>query len=373
MSRLRTVNASQAATDQRRGRAGRQGPGICIRLWPESEQQRRRPDEPPEILTSDLTTLALQIAAWGATDAAEIPWLDPPPEAALAAGRGVLAALGALDDSRRLTTHGRAMAEFGVEPRLAHLMLRGAELGAAATACDLATVLSDRDLLTGRDRPVDLRLRLEALVVGGHGIDAGRRARAPKPPAAGGAVFDADDDPVDLDLLCSASSFHSPFPERIAQRRSAAGSFLLASGAGASTSHADGLAREPYLAVAETDGIGADARIVTAAPLDRDDIDMFHAERIEQVIRGEWDRHVHDVVFERQERIGALALRREPDDDPDHAALNEALLAGVRREGVGLLRWSASTIAGGNDSRPCIATIPRAGRRSTTGPDQHAR
>ncbi|MEQ8839975.1 MAG: ATP-dependent helicase HrpB [Acidimicrobiales bacterium] len=338
MSRLRTVTASQAATDQRRGRAGRQGPGLCVRLWPEVDQVRRRKDEPPEILTSDLTPLALQIGAWGAVDEHEIPWIDPPPAPALAAGRGVLSSLGALDDNGRLTDHGRAIAEIGAEPRLAHMILRAAALDATGTACDLAAVLSDRDLLSGRDRPVDLRLRIEALAAGGPGVDPGRRSRARDIARRWRNQFGAGDDPADLDMVGPLVSL--AFPERIAQRRDEVGSFLLASGTGAGVPPGDGLAREPLLAVAETAGLGADAQILTAAPIDRDDLDALHGHRLESRVRGEWDRRARDAVFEHQERLGALILRRDPDADPDKDALREALLTGVRREGLELLAWN---------------------------------
>jgi ATP-dependent helicase HrpB len=340
MSRLRTVNASQAATEQRRGRAGRQGPGLCVRLWPEVDQTRRRKDEPPEILTSDLTSLALQIAAWGAVEVADLPWVDPPPAPALAAARGVLTSLGAIDDERRLTEHGRTLASVGSEPRLAHMMVLGVEMGVGATACDLAAVLSDRDLLTGRDRPADIRLRLEALANGGPGVDHGRRQRALDSARRWRRRFQVSNQPVDLEATGPLISL--AFPERIAQRRSEAGSFLLASGAGAGVPTIDELAREPLLAVAETDGVGADARIVTAAPMSAEVLASLHGSRIEHRVRGEWDRRARDVVFERQERLGALVLKREPDSDPSREALDEALLAGVRREGLGLLRWTTA-------------------------------
>lgn len=337
MSRLRTVQASQAATDQRRGRAGRQGPGVCVRLWPEVDQARRRVDEPPEILTADLTALALHIAAWGATDAHELPFIDPPPAPALAAARSVLSTLGAIDDDKRLTDHGRAMAELGTEPRLAHMMLRGRHLGYGGTACDLAAVLADRDLLTGRNRPTDLRLRVEVLTRRDAGVDDGRRQRARDLAARWRRRLGADD-VADLDMVGPLISL--AFPERVARRRDDVGSFLLASGAGVTTPPDDALARETFLAVAETDGVGAEARIVTAAPLSRDDIEQLHADRIDDTVRGEWDRRARDVAFERQERLGAIILRRRPDDDPDPDAVREALLAGVRREGLGLLAWS---------------------------------
>jgi ATP-dependent helicase HrpB len=338
MSGLRTVSASRAATDQRRGRAGRQGPGLCIRLWPEHEQDLRRVTEPPEILTSDLTPLALQIAAWGASDALDIPWIDPPPAAALAAARDVLLRLGALDERRRLTEHGREMLAIGTEPRLAHMMVAGGELGLGATACDLAAVLADRDLFTGRHRPVDLRLRLEALTGGSSRSDPGRRRRAKALARRWRRHFGIGDVAADPEAVGALISL--AFPERIAQRRRDPGSFLLASGAGAATPPEDELAHETMLAVAETEGIGADARILTAAPLDREELDRLHGDRIETRVRGEWDRKERDAVFEKQDRLDALVLRREPVLDPDRDAVVEALLTGVRREGLGLLPWS---------------------------------
>ena len=344
MTGLRTVSASQAATDQRRGRAGRQAPGVCVRLWPEVDQSRRRLDEPPEILTTDLTALALQIAAWGATDATELPWIDPPPEAALSASRGVLTSLGIIDDSRRLTEHGRRVAEIAAEPRLAHLMVKGADQGQPATACDVAALLSDRDILRGRDRPVDLRVRLDALnrsdLAAEPDTDPFAVRRAREQARRWRRLFDAEGEPVDPDAVGRLLSV--AFPDRIAQRRANPGSFLLASGAGASVPPDDLLAGERWLAVAETEGVGADARIVTAAPVDQEELEALHAHRIESGLRGGWDRRARDVVFESQERLGALVLRAKEVSDPDRDDVREALLAGVRREGLAILGWTAA-------------------------------
>src|SRR5207253_1211157 len=79
-------------------------------------------------------------------------WLDPPPAAAFAQARALLASLGALDNAGRATNRGRRMAEMPVHPRLAHMLLRGAELGHAALACDLAALLEERDVLRGAAR-----------------------------------------------------------------------------------------------------------------------------------------------------------------------------------------------------------------------------
>jgi len=338
MSRLRTVNAGRAATDQRRGRAGRQGPGVCVRLWSEADQQRRRPHDPPEMATDDLTSLALQLAAWGVSDHLELRWIDPPPEAAMAAARGTLATLGAIDDARRITAHGTKMLRLGAEPRLAHLMIVGSEAGLGATACDLAAVLSDRDILRGRDRPADLRIRIEALHGDGPNVDRAARARARETARRWRRSLGVGDDPIDIDVVGALVS--QAFPNRMAKRRQEPGVFLLASGAGARLPDGDGLARESLLAVAELQGSDRDARIRTAAPIDLDDIEAFHRDRLEHTVVGGWDRRRRDVVFEDQRKLGALVLSRSPTTNPPADAVLDALLTGVRREGLGILSWT---------------------------------
>ncbi len=348
MSALRTVAASKAATDQRRGRAGRQAPGHCIRLWTETEQSLREAEEPAEILTSDLTALALDVAAWGAVEPTELPWLDPPPPVAFDSARSVLRGLGALDTEGRLTDHGREMSDLGAEPRLAHLLLRGRELerdglgGAAATSCAVAAVLADRDLFNGRNRPVDLRLRVELL----EGRDrSGSRTRGAVEQARSMAgrwrrtlavPGDARVEPDLIGVLVSVA-----FPNRIARARDEPGSFLLASGAGVSVPTDDALAREPWLAVAETEGSGGDVRVLTAAPLDETEVETYHGDRITEVPHGGWDRRRRDVVFETRRTLGSIVISRSPMNDPDRPAVVEALLAGIRREGLGMLTWEA--------------------------------
>jgi len=353
MSRLRTTMASQAACDQRTGRAGRQGPGTSVRLWTAGEHTHRPAEEPPEILTSDLTALALQIAAWGAREPSELPWLDAPPTVAIDAGRTVLVDLGAIDSDGGLTEHGKAMHELGTEPRLAHLLLRARALevsghaGALATGCAVAAALADRDILRGRNRPLDLRARVERL--GGRsrgdrnesGVDSPAlhqaRAMAKRWRERLSADLEATPGDIDLDLVGLVTSF--AFPDRIAQRRAEPGSFLLAGGAGVSTPPDDGLARERWLAVAETEGAGSAAEIRMAAPITIEEIEAHHGDRMSEEESGGWDRRMRDVVFETQQRLGAIVVSRSPLDDPDRSAVIEALLAGVRREGLTLLSW----------------------------------
>jgi ATP-dependent helicase HrpB len=146
VTRLVTTRASQAAAAQRAGRAARQGPGVAYRLWEEAAHAGRAPFDPPEILNTDLAPLALTLAQWGAGDPAAMAWIDPPPAAAMAAARGALVALGALDGEGRITAHGRAMARLPMEPALAHMLLFAARHGAAQDAARLALLLQERGL-----------------------------------------------------------------------------------------------------------------------------------------------------------------------------------------------------------------------------------
>src|SRR6185503_11785693 len=145
MTRLATVRVSRASADQRRGRAGRQAPGICYRLWNAHEEATLLPRGVPEILETDLAPLALDLAAAGIADAADLAWLDPPPAAALAEAQGLLVQLGALDPAGRITPHGLRLTRFALHPRLAHMVVRARELGAGKVACELAALLSERD------------------------------------------------------------------------------------------------------------------------------------------------------------------------------------------------------------------------------------
>jgi ATP-dependent helicase HrpB len=173
MTRLETVRVSRASAEQRRGRAGRVAPGACYRLWTEIEQEQLVPRPSAEILEADLAPLALELAVAGIADPAELSWLDPPPPAALAQARELLTELEAFDADGRVSAHGQAMARLALHPRLAHMLLRAIPLGVGPTACRVAALLAERDILRSEDtRDADFRLRVEALGRGSRGAAA---------------------------------------------------------------------------------------------------------------------------------------------------------------------------------------------------------
>jgi ATP-dependent helicase HrpB len=332
LTELRTIRVSQAAAEQRRGRAGRTEPGVCYRLWDEAATRSFAPFARPEILEADLAPLALTLAEWGASDPAALRWLDPPPAAAFAEARALLRDLDALDASGRITPQGRALARLPLPPRLAHMIVRAAERGEAALAARLAVVLSERGL-GGPD--VDLRHRLLALERdnGARAHDARKLAESWRRLAGG------QDGPIERERAGAVLAL--AYPDRIAKARPGRpGEFLLANGRGAMLDPADALAREPYLAVAATAGAPPRARILEAAPISEAEIAAEFAAHIEAADEVRFDAAAGAVRARRVRRLGRLVLSEEALPDPDPAAVAAALLAGVREKGIDALPWT---------------------------------
>jgi len=338
MTRLETQRVSLASADQRRGRAGRLGPGRCYRLWSKESERALRPFAPPEMLEADLASLALDLALWGTRDSSELSWLDPPPAAAFAQARDLLRRLGALDAEARATAHGREMAAFGMHPRLAHMLLRAKALGLGPLACDLAALLEERDVLSGEAaRDPDLRHRIERLAAArdqGGALGAVRRAASEHRRRLGVTGTAARIDEVGL-LVALA------YPDRIAQRRAGeAARYVLAGGGGSALEGPWSLGREPYLAIADLDGDRREARIWRAAPLSLAAIEAHFAAAIETVDVIAWDGAAKAVAAERVRKLGEIVLERRGLADPDPERVRGVFGAALRGQGLSALPWT---------------------------------
>ena len=325
MTALETLRVSQAAAGQRRGRAGRLGPGVCYRLWPEAETRALAAHDQPEILAADLAPLVLELAAWGVADASSLPWLDPPPAAAFAQAQDLLKRLEAIDAEGRITAMGKAMVKLPLHPRLAHMVIRGQ----STMACDLAALLSERDGL-GRQAGADITERL-AQVRGAARDRIRQSARQIRQIAA------IKDGPSDLG---SGVLVALAFPDRIAQARGGERRYRLSGGGGAQLPEHDGLAVHDWLAVATTDGASGDQKIYLAAPLSRTEIEEHFAEQIETREGVVWDGRAKAVSASRQCRLGALVLEEKPMPKADPEAMVVAMTAGVAAMGLASLPWS---------------------------------
>jgi ATP-dependent helicase HrpB len=347
MSRLVTGRVSQAAADQRRGRAGRLSEGDCYRLWSEGTHASLSPQTPPEILHADLAPLALELACWGAVDATSLAWLDPPPAAPLAQARDLLLNLEAVDAGARVTEHGRALQKLGMHPRLAHMLVKARELGAARLACDLAAILSERDILrAGVDaRDADLRLRVAVLrgdsreVPAGVTVDA--RAKTQAQRTSGQWQRDlrhardtADPHKATGILLAWA------YPDRIARARSDGARYLLANGRGARFGEPQALAKSEFIVAAELDGADREARIFLAAPIGLQDLEKHFSALIADTADIHWDERAGAISAKRERRLGALLLESSEIRDPDPDAVQAAVLTGLKQTGISALPWT---------------------------------
>lgn len=344
MTRLDTQRISRASATQRAGRAGRLEPGVCYRLWSEDQHAQLAAYSSAEILQADLAGLALQLARWGVTPE-QLIWLDLPPSASYAQARQLLERLGALHTAK-LTPHGEAMAELPAHPRIAHLLLRGQELGLAEMASDVAALLGERDILRGAGADVHSRLALlQGESRGARGGQGGvQRARQLARQYRGYLRGKATQPVADPDhprwlgaLLALA------YPDRVAQQRKPGGAeYRLANGRAALFSEVDGLMKHLWLVIADLGSRQGqrEERIYLAAELDPGLLDSVLSEQVSVVDQLDWDEREGVLRAERQRKVGELVLSREPLTGLDAAARTGALVNLVRRKGLELLPWT---------------------------------
>lgn len=353
MTRLETVRVSRASADQRRGRAGRVAPGHCIRCWHEHEDAALRAHGGAEILDADLAPLALDLAGAGIASPAELRWLDLPPAPAFAAARTLLAALGALDASGRLTAHGDAMSATGVHPRLAHLLLKARERGSLALACDLAAVLEERDPIRASDMRLvdpDVGLRIEALRGGRRALPAGlsvddaalARCRETARTLRDRMDVRRRDEQSGIDAGELGALVALAYPDRIARRRDGAGArYLLRNGSGAFVrDQGSTIAREEWIAIASLDDTGRDATVQLAAPLDLATVRALHDAQLVRERTVTADAATGRVRGTVTESLGALVLVERSAEDITDDERAAALVALLRKEWPDAVPWT---------------------------------
>ncbi len=351
MTGLHTVKISNASSTQRAGRAGRLGPGKCYRLWSAEQQQQLAQHGTAEIMQADLAPLALHLLEWGVNDPAELSWQDPPPRGHWQQSLDLLELLGALDErnnARVLSAHGHAMTSLSVHPRLAHLLLRGAQTGHTEPASLLASLLSDRDPLSSNNP--DLGDRLDILTAttpcpSQHRgwLERSRQLARRLQQQLGKQKTEnstvrhlLQPEQVPGFLLACA------YPERVARRRHSGG-YQLANGRSASLAGEFNLGKNRWLAVAEVSGIagGKGDVIRSAAPLDETLFSTALADMVRTETVAQWDKKANRFVAETQQKIGALVLQKKTLGAVPKEAKRSALIQFLRGEDLKPLPWSA--------------------------------
>nr|WP_321446280.1 ATP-dependent helicase HrpB [uncultured Cohaesibacter sp.] len=335
ISRLETVRVSRASADQRRGRAGRTEPGVCYRLWDKGQTAALPAFEPPEILESDLSRLVLDLALWGESDPTNLKWLDLPPAAGWSEAVKLLMDFGALDDKGLLTAHGKAIATLPLPPRLAHMLVVSRQHGEEALAARIAALLTEG----GRMRHNDLRRLLQDL-------ESGRLPRARDIKALASRWSKASGKGKQKGKISAeeaGSILALAYPDRIAMRRGVAGRYLLASGRGGVLDPEDPLNTETFLVVADLQGAAGNARITLAAPIDRKRVLEDFADLISEEEAVTFDRQTGAVSAKLETRLGRIVLAEKRLKHPSSDAIETALIAAIRKEGLRVLPFSKET------------------------------
>lgn len=351
LSRLTTMRLSRASSEQRAGRAGRLSPGVCYRLWSETTQHGLIPHLPPEIRGMDLSSLALELAAWGVREPGALDWLDPPPDAAFTQARALLTELEGLDANGQITPTGKAMVSLPLHPRLSHMLFKAKDLKSEALACDMAALLSEREILSGEARrSADFVQRLESLWAfrahgrqgaQSHHADANACARVNQAAMQFRRIVSCPDSVKTTDTNRVGLLLALAYPDRVALARAPGDSrYLLASGRGARLPEAEIRLRQPCLVAASLDAGDTEGMIYTATPLEMSELRRYFASHIQHKDSVRWDPQQQAVIARREELFGALVLDSKPIPEINVVNMRDAMLEGIRQLGIAALPWT---------------------------------
>ncbi len=353
MTRLETSYISKASADQRKGRAGRTQSGACVRLWDENKQCTLRDYQGEEILSADLCGFVLELLSWGAGNYDDINWLTPPPKAHFSAALATLASLGLINADNTVTALGVSASSISLTPRLAAMLLQAKGANEKAIACELAALLSDRDIFhlnTG----VDIVERLLAV----QDYKTNRNAALKAHPVRRASVeqllatTDALKRMIKLKVPLESYSLRQlqdtvgklllyAFPDRLAKNRSSnEGRYQLANGRGVFLFGDDPLYRHEWLVVADCDAQKKEGRIYTAASISYQAVLEGLGSRVLEVEKYEYSKEKQKIGGRRTIEYAAITLSSHvmPEVPPEkfQACLRQVL----SEHGLDILNWT---------------------------------
>nr|WP_319398164.1 ATP-dependent helicase HrpB [uncultured Carboxylicivirga sp.] len=340
LSRLETIEITKDSADQRAGRAGRLGAGVCYRMWTNASHHQKIEHQTPEIEDADLASLMLDIAKWGVNDIESLHWLTLPPKGHVRQAKNVLHQINALDNGN-ITEHGKQLSKIPCHPRIAHMLLKAEDEGLSSLAVDVAAVLEERDPL-GKEAGIDINLRIEALRRYRSGnLKSNKLKRIEQISSQYRKMLNCEVDNSDFDPFETGLLLAFTYPERIAHCKPGNNAqFKLANGRIAAAGHQDDLAHEEWLAIANlnaSDGVG---RIFLASPLNpRDLISM-----VKNVDRVSWNTKEGGFKAVNELRIGNIVLQSKPLMDYDENSKIEAICNAIKKEGISLLDFNKEVV-----------------------------
>jgi ATP-dependent helicase HrpB len=347
LTALHTVSISKASAEQRAGRAGRLGPGVCYRLWTKNEHHSMADYLPPEISGADLSPLLLEILQWGVKDPSELSWLDPPGHGQVERARSLLIQLKAIDSRGNLTSRGKEIASLPLHPRLGLMLLRGRETEQTTLACRLAALLQNRDLFPGRDdaKSTDIEERLDILRLFDRKENNIIKARGVDPSLCHRILREAKQYQKLLGTKQQKQDFHEAgnllavaYPDRIAQKRPGSSQHLLSSGSGVVLPPHDPLQRADFLVAANAHDGKQRGRIFLAAALTLEEILSHHAHLLTKEDRVDWQNSKVEAVSVLS--LGKLEIKREKLHHISPEKIRRCLVEGIQENGINCLNWN---------------------------------
>lgn len=314
LTRLDTLRVTKDAADQRAGRAGRLGPGVCFRLWSEGAHHHLNKHRTPEILEADLTSLLLELYQWGIKDVNEITWVTPPPAGAIKQARELLSQLGTIADGR-ITPRGKEMLRLPTHPRIAHMLLEAKNENTSsliALSCDVAALLEQKDPLP-REAGTDFTLRIEILRRWrkGERVNADYNALEgiERVALAWRKLFKVSADNSLPEEEVVGKLLSAAYPERIARQLDKRNThYRLVNGRIAKLLPDDQLIRAGWLSIAQMDAGTSEGKIFLAAPLNPDDV--MHLAESKEVIA--WDANLGMLTGTIEKKIGNISVESKP-------------------------------------------------------------
>ncbi len=339
LSKLETVKISKDSADQRAGRAGRLGPGICYRMWSKASHLQLAEYRTPEILETDLAYLVLDMFKWGITDIEKLTWLTTPPEGSIMQAITVLEEIQAISQNK-LTAHGEKIHALPAHPRIAHMLLEALEIGLGGQGCDIAALLEERDPMPA-GTGVDINYRLEALQrMRRENMKWKGFAKIEKVAAHYRKILDILPQNSPIDPMQTGLLIAYAFPERIASARPGNNAqFQLANGKIAMLGHRDDLAHEAWIAVSHIDAREGVGKIFLASPLDPKDLREMVKEK--KIIK--WDKRSGELLAVKTLGIGSIILKSTPLGTIDQNVSVRVLCDAAREDGENLLDWNENT------------------------------
>ena len=336
MSHLETVRISRDMATQRMGRAGRLSEGVCYRMWAQSAEHGMQECRRPEILDADLSSLVLDITAWGANDIEALPWLTLPPRGNVFQAQALLESLGAIRNGS-ITEIGKRMSRIPCHPRISRILVADDNL--KSLACDIAALLEEKDPLSHLTDDSDIFTRITNLRQARANGNLGHWSRIARISSEYCRMAHCKEDNTIPSQDEIGTLLALAYPERVGMALSTPGHFRLSSGDNALVDINDTLSASKWIAVASLNA--ASGRIFLASPISKEALLLLSYDHTTV----QWDSRTERIIAQRQKRIGNLVVDSHDIQSPDRAQIIEAVCKAVAKSGVSLLDFSDSVTA----------------------------